>query len=116
MLYSLFSYFSDVLGARLFTYISFRAILAGIMALCIGIWFGKYFIKWMKEHNIKETLREDDKKADSEKANVPTMGGIIVILAILMRRFVDGNRKQRISNFSVVRLNSAERIQRTSIV
>ena len=84
MLYFLFSYFSNVVGARLFTYISFRAILAGIMALCIGIFFGKYYIKWMKKHNIKEMLREDDKKADAEKGNVPTMGGIIVILAILI--------------------------------
>ena len=40
MIYSLFTHFSDVLGARLFTYISFRAILAGVIGLLVSIWFG----------------------------------------------------------------------------
>ena len=54
MLYSLFTHFSDVLGARLFTYISFRAITAGILGLLISIWFGNWFINYMKRHNISE--------------------------------------------------------------
>jgi hypothetical protein len=44
MFYSLFNHFSDVMGARLFTYISFRAILSGVLALLISIWFGNWFI------------------------------------------------------------------------
>ena len=85
MLYSFFNYFSDILGARLFTYISFRAITAGIIALVTSIWFGNGFINYMKRHNISETQR--DEKIDPfnvGKKGVPTMGGLIVIAAILL--------------------------------
>ena len=85
MLYSLFTYYYNFPGARLFTYISFRAIIAGVLALCISIWFGKWFIRWMKRHQFFETQR--DEKIDpsgSDKKNVPTMGGLVVIAAILL--------------------------------
>ena len=85
MLYSLFNQFSDVLGARLFTYISFRAIVAGVIGLLISVWFGNWFINYMKRHNISETQR--DEKTDPfnvAKKGVPTMGGLIVIAAILV--------------------------------
>ena len=85
MFYSLFSHFSDVLGARLFTYISFRAILAAVIALGISIWLGNWFINTMKRHNISETQR--DAKTDPfnvGKKGVPTMGGLVVISAILI--------------------------------
>ena len=85
MLYSLFNQFSDVLGARLFTYISFRAIVAGVIGLLISVWFGYWFINYMKRHNISETQR--DEKTDPfnvAKKGVPTMGGLIVIAAILV--------------------------------
>lgn len=85
MLYSFFTHFSDVLGARLFTYISFRAILAGVIGLLVSIWFGNWFINYMKRHNISETQR--DEKTDPfnvAKKGVPTMGGLIVIAAILI--------------------------------
>ena len=85
MIYSFFNHFSDVLGARLFTYISFRAIVAGVIGLLISIWFGNWFINYMKRHNISETQR--DAKIDPfnvAKKGVPTMGGLIVIAAILV--------------------------------
>ena len=85
MLYSFFNHFSDILGARLFTYISFRAILAGIIALITSIYFGNWFIDFMKRHRISETQR--DEKLDPfnvAKKGVPTMGGLIVIAAILL--------------------------------
>ena len=89
MLYHLFDYlqsaYGHVAGARLFTYISFRAITAGIIALFVSIWFGNWFINYMKRHNISETQR--DEKTDPfnvAKKGVPTMGGLIVIAAILL--------------------------------
>ena len=57
------------------TYISFRAITAGIIALITSIWFGNSFINFMKRHNISETQR--DEKTDPfnvAKKGVPTMG------------------------------------------
>ena len=74
-----------MVGARLFTYISFRAITAGIIALCVSIWFGNWFINTMKRRHITETQR--DEKTDPfnvAKKGVPTMGGIIVITAVLI--------------------------------
>ena len=89
MLYHLFDYLTTTIGhfagARLFTYISFRAITAAIIALCMSIWFGKWFIRYMKRHNISETQR--DEKIDPfnvAKKGVPTMGGLVVIAAILL--------------------------------
>lgn len=85
MLYSLFSSLGEFPGWRLFTYISFRAITAGIIALCMSIWFGNWFINFMRRHNISETQR--DEKTDPfnvGKKGVPTMGGLIVIAAILV--------------------------------
>ena len=83
MIYHFFDHFNDLLGARLFTYISFRAIIAGVIALCVSIWFGNWFINFMKRRNITETQR--DAKIDPfnvGKVGVPTMGGLIVIAAI----------------------------------
>lgn len=85
MLYSLFTSLGQFPGYRLFSYISFRAIIAGIIALLISIWFGNWFINYMKRHNISETQR--DEKTDPfnvAKKGVPTMGGLIVIAAILV--------------------------------
>ena len=85
MLYSLFNALGQFPGWRLFTYISFRAILAGVVALLISIWFGNCFINYMKRHNISETQR--DAKTDPfnvGKKGVPTMGGLVVIAAILL--------------------------------
>lgn len=85
MFYSLFTHFHNFPGARLFTYISFRAIIAGVVALCISIWFGKWFIRWMKRHQFYETQRDEKiDPASKDKKNTPTMGGLIVIAAILV--------------------------------
>ena len=87
MLYYLFRFLEQfgVPGSAMWSYISFRALLALILALVISAWFGEYFIKWMKRHRISETQR--DAKIDPfgvQKINVPSMGGIIILVAILV--------------------------------
>ncbi len=85
MFYSLFTYFNQLPGARLMTYISFRAIVAGIIALLISVYFGKYFIRLMKRKHISETQR--DEKTDPfnvSKKGVPTMGGLVIIVSIIV--------------------------------
>lgn len=85
MLYQLFTELSQLPGARLMTYISFRAILAGVLALCISIWVGRWFIHVLKRKNITETQR--DEKLDPfnvAKKGVPTMGGVVIIAAMLL--------------------------------
>ena len=87
MLYYLFRFLSqyDIPGAHMWSYISFRALLTLILSLMISAWFGEYFIKWMKRRSIFETER--DPSIDPfgvEKKGVPTMGGIIIIVSILI--------------------------------
>ena len=87
MLYYLFRFLEqfNIPGAHIWSYISFRSLLALIMSLLISAWFGEHFIKWMKRRNISETAR--DPSIDPfgiEKKGVPTMGGIIIIVSILI--------------------------------
>ena len=87
MLYYLFRFLEqfNIPGAHIWAYISFRALLALILSLIISAWFGERFIKWMKRRNISETAR--DVNIDPfgvEKKGVPTMGGIIIIVSILV--------------------------------
>ena len=89
MIYHLFDYLQSVYGhfagANLMQYISFRAIMAFVIALLTSMWFGKYFIALLKRKHISETQR--DEKTDpfnTKKVGVPTMGGIVVIVAILL--------------------------------
>jgi phospho-N-acetylmuramoyl-pentapeptide-transferase len=87
MLYYLFRFLEqfNIPGSHLWSYISFRALLALILSLVISAWFGEFFIKWMKRRKIFETER--DPAIDPfgvEKKGVPTMGGIIIIVSILV--------------------------------
>ena len=63
MIYELLQFLGNVTGARLMTYISFRAIVAGVMGLCISIWVGRWFIELLKRKNISETDLEFEKLA-----------------------------------------------------
>ncbi len=87
MLYYLFRFLEQfgISGSRMWSYISFRSLLALILSLCISAWVGKRFIAYMKCRQITETARSE--KIDPfgiKKTGVPTMGGIIIILSILL--------------------------------
>ena len=87
MLYYLFRFLDQfgIPGSGMWTYISFRSILALILALIISSWFGGHFIRFMKSRNRTETQR--DKSIDPYgvgKVGVPSMGGIIIIVAMLV--------------------------------
>ncbi len=87
MLYYLFRFLDqfDIPGSHLWQYISFRSLLTLIFSLIISAWFGERFIKFMKRRNISETQR--DASIDpfgTQKKGVPTMGGIIIIVSILV--------------------------------
>jgi len=87
MLYYLFRFLGEygIPGAHIWSYISFRALLALILSLVISAWFGGRFIKYLKAKQITETQR--DASIDPfgvNKVGVPSMGGIIIIVAILV--------------------------------
>ena len=87
MLYYIFRFLEqfDIPGAHLWSYISFRALLTLILSLLISAWFGEHFIKYMKRRKIAETARDSSIDPFGEKKKgVPTMGGIIIIVSILV--------------------------------
>ena len=87
MLYYIFRFLDQfgIPGAHIWSYISFRALLALILSLVISAWFGEKFIKYLKRNQITETQR--DKSIDPfgvNKIGVPSMGGVIIIVATLL--------------------------------
>ena len=85
-MYYLFSWLhkSGYHGTRIFQYISFRSAMAFVLALIISVFIGKYFIKYLKKKQIGESIRDLGLAGQNEKAGTPTMGGLIIIAAILI--------------------------------
>lgn len=86
MLYYLFDYLDkmDFPGAGLFHYISFRAAMALIFSLIISVLFGQKLINLLKRQQIGETVRDLGLAGQTEKSGTPTMGGLIILAAILV--------------------------------
>ena len=87
MLYYLFNYLRshyNTPGANLFTYISFRAASAMILSLVISMLYGGKIIAFIKRKQIGETIRELGLQGENQKKGTPTMGGLIILGAILI--------------------------------
>jgi phospho-N-acetylmuramoyl-pentapeptide-transferase len=86
MLYYLFEYLDrlDVPGAGVFQYISFRAGMAAFISLLITITFGKNLINILRKKQVGEDIRDLGLEGQVQKKGTPTMGGIIIIAAILI--------------------------------
>ncbi len=86
MLYYLVKWLKSigVPGTGIFQYISFRSAAAFVLALIISVFFGKYFIGYLRRKQIGESVRNLGLEGQNEKAGTPTMGGIIIIAAILI--------------------------------
>ena len=85
-MYYLFSWLhkSGYHGTRIFQYISFRSAMAFVLAMIISMFIGKYFIQYLKKRQIGESIRDLGLQGQNEKAGTPTMGGLIIIAAILI--------------------------------
>ena len=87
MLYYLFDYLHrayNLPGAGMFQYISFRAGIAAILGLFIATLSGKRIIGLLYRLQVGETVRDLGLEGQKEKSGTPTMGGIIIILALLI--------------------------------
>lgn len=87
MLYYLFDYLDrefDLIGAGVFQYISFRAGMATLFSLLITIVFGKKLIQILQKKQVGETIRDLGLAGQMEKKGTPTMGGLIIIAAIVV--------------------------------
>lgn len=87
MFYYLFDYLQrefDLIGAGVFQYISFRAAMAVILSLVISLLFGKSLIKMLHRRQVAETVRTLGLEGEEAKQGTPTMGGLIILAAILI--------------------------------
>ena len=87
MLYSLLEYiekYFDLPGAGLFQYLSFRSACAIVVALLAGTVFGKKIIERLRRHQIGEEIRNLGLEGQMEERGTPTMGGIIILGALLI--------------------------------
>ena len=101
MLYPIFKFLNehyDLPGAGMFQYISFRSALAVILALLITIFFGRNIIRALQRRQIGEEIRDLGLEGQLSKRGTPTMGGIIILLAILVPMLLVG----RLDNVYVI--------------
>ena len=87
MLYKVFEYLDrvyDLPGSGMFQYISFRSAVAVILSLLIVICFGMPIIRLLKRKQIGEEIRDLGLEGQMQKKGTPTMGGIIILMAVLI--------------------------------
>src|SRR5688500_17772611 len=87
MLYYLFQYLDtrfDIAGAGVFQYISFRTAAAIILSLVISLLMGKRLINWLHKKQVQDEIRDLGLAGEEKKRGTPTMGGIIILAAILV--------------------------------
>ncbi len=87
MLYYLFNFLDnefDLIGAGVFQYISFRAGMAAFVSLMVTIFFGKRLINFLRRKQVGEDIRDLGLEGQMKKKGTPTMGGLIIIAAILI--------------------------------
>jgi phospho-N-acetylmuramoyl-pentapeptide-transferase len=87
MLYYFFTWLNkhhNVIGARLFEYNSFRTAMAVLFSLLIATIYGRRVINLLRKNQIGETVRDLGLQGEQQKKGTPTMGGIIILLAILV--------------------------------
>lgn len=87
MLYYLFDYLEkefNLTGASVFQFISFRAGMAAVISLLVTMFFGKQLIGFLRKQQVGEDIRDLGLEGQMEKKGTPTMGGIIIIAAILI--------------------------------
>ena len=78
------AHFGDIKGAGLFRYITFRAGIAAILSLTISMIFGGRIIRYLQHLQVGETVRDLGLAGEKQKEGTPTMGGVIIIMAIII--------------------------------
>ena len=86
MLYHLFEALKeyDIPGQGLMSYLTFRAMMASVTAMVISLIIGKRIIRWLQKKQIGEEIRDLGLEGQMQKKGTPTMGGIIIFIAIMV--------------------------------
>lgn len=78
-------------GFAIVNYLTFRAILATLTALAIGLWMGPIVIRKLQEKQIGQSVRDDGPQSHLSKAGTPTMGGTLILLGIAVSTLLWGD-------------------------
>lgn len=88
LLYPLHTVFS---GFNVFRYITFRTIYAGVTAMIISLILGPYVIRRLAKLQVKQYIREDGPESHLKKAGTPTMGGVLILIAVVFSTLLWAN-------------------------
>lgn len=103
--YLLFSLHPRSTAFNVFRYITFRSICAFLTAFAVSLLIGPYIINRLQRHQIGQRIREDGPDSHHKKSGTPTMGGVIILIAIIASVLLWANFKNRyiwVTLFSVV--------------
>lgn len=82
---------ADISAFNIFRYITFRAIMAFLIAALVSIIWGKIFIRFMRKRQFGQIVRDDGPEAHLKKMGTPTMGGVFIIGSIGIALSITGN-------------------------
>ena len=94
----MFQFIYDVFGndigfLRIFNYVTFRALLAGLTSMFLSFFLGKRIIQYLYGLKFSETVRTDGPGSHAVKAGTPTMGGLMIISTLILSVLLWGNLK-----------------------
>ncbi len=92
MLFELTQYLSNYFhGFHVFQYLTLRAILASLTALLIALLFGPCMIRWLMQYQKGQPIRDDGPQSHLSKAGTPTMGGALILMAVILSTLLWAN-------------------------
>lgn len=99
LLYPLHTYFS---AFNVFRYITFRAAYAMVTALIISFLLGRIFIRFLRKHQVYQVIREEGPRTHHAKSGTPTMGGLLILTAVLIPTLLWCNLKNPYVQITIV--------------
>ncbi|WCL47983.1 phospho-N-acetylmuramoyl-pentapeptide-transferase [Leptospira sp. GIMC2001] len=92
MFYWIYEAYGDEYGLlRIFSYVTFRALAAGLISMFFSFFLGKRIINFLYQLKFKETVRNDGPKSHESKTGTPTMGGLMIIISLSISVILWGN-------------------------
>ncbi|MDF1678164.1 MAG: phospho-N-acetylmuramoyl-pentapeptide-transferase [Legionellaceae bacterium] len=85
---------SEYHALRVFQYLTFRSILAAMTAFIVVLVFGPAMIRWLKKMQIGQSVRDDGPETHLSKAGTPTMGGVLILIAVTVSCLLWGRLTQ----------------------
>ncbi|MBC3765295.1 phospho-N-acetylmuramoyl-pentapeptide-transferase [Neptunicella marina] len=82
-------------GFNVFSYLTLRAILSTLTALGMAIFMGPLMIRWLQRLQIGQTVRDDGPESHLSKSGTPTMGGVLILAAIVISTLLWANLSNR---------------------